>query len=147
MSKSSAMEAAYLDLVFFGTPIANIADNAAVSPLTSLYVALHSSDPGNAGNQTTNELTVGQYDTYARVAVARSGAGWVRTGSVISPVSAIVFAVPTGGTGVIATHMSIGVAISGAGLIIISGPLSPTISISPGGSAPTITPDTTYTED
>lgn len=147
MSKSSAFEAYWLDLVFFGTAIPNIADNAAVSPLTNLYIALHSADPGNAGDQTTNEVTTGQYDTYARVAVARSGSGWSRTGSVVSPLASITFAAPTGGTGVTATYMSIGTAPSGAGMIIVSGPLSPTIAISSGGSAPTITTGTTYTED
>jgi hypothetical protein len=40
---------------------------------TDLYLALHTADPGEAGNQTTSEAT---YTSYARVTVARSGAGF-----------------------------------------------------------------------
>lgn len=39
----------------------------------SLYVSLHTADPGATGNQTTNECA---YTSYARVAVARTGAAW-----------------------------------------------------------------------
>jgi hypothetical protein len=39
----------------------------------SLYVSLHTADPGAGGDQTTNECA---YTSYARVAVARSNAGW-----------------------------------------------------------------------
>ena len=49
MAKSSTFESDLLKLVFQGAAIANIADNAASSPLTSLYVALHTADPGAAG--------------------------------------------------------------------------------------------------
>ena len=78
MSKSNSLENALLDLIFKATAIANIADNAASSPLTNLYVSLHTSDPGEAGSQTTNECA---YGSYARVAVARSGSV---SGSVLS---------------------------------------------------------------
>ena len=62
----------------FSLAIANLADNAASSPLTNLYVALHTADPGESGTQSTNEIS---YTSYARVAVARSSAGWTVTGS------------------------------------------------------------------
>lgn len=39
----------------------------------SLYVSLHTADPGASGDQTTNECA---YTSYARVAVARSGSAW-----------------------------------------------------------------------
>lgn len=42
------------------------------------YVSLHTGDPGEAGDQTTNEAT---YAGYARVAVARDSGGWTVTGS------------------------------------------------------------------
>ncbi len=41
-----------------------IADNAATSPITNLYVSLHTGDPGEAGDQTTSEAA---YTSYARV--------------------------------------------------------------------------------
>ena len=63
-------------LLFNNTDIANIGDVAGLqnsATAGSLYVSLHTSDPGDAGTATTNEAA---YDSYARVAVARSGAGW-----------------------------------------------------------------------
>jgi len=38
MSKSNAFENSLLKLIFNATAIANLADNAATSPLTNLYV-------------------------------------------------------------------------------------------------------------
>jgi hypothetical protein len=49
MSKSNAFENDLLKLIFNATAIANLADNAASSPLTNLYVSLHTADPGEAG--------------------------------------------------------------------------------------------------
>lgn len=76
MSKGNTFENDFLKLVFNATAIANIADNAATSPLTNLYVSLHTADPGEAGDQTTSEIT---YTSYARVAVARTSGGWTVT--------------------------------------------------------------------
>lgn len=65
MSKGNTFENDWLLLIFNATAIANIADNAASAPLTNLYVSLHTADPGEAGDQTTNEAA---YTSYARVA-------------------------------------------------------------------------------
>lgn len=65
----------FLNLLFKNTTWANIGDATGLvgsSTAGSLYVALHTADP-SAGNQNTSEAT---YTSYARVAVARSGAGW-----------------------------------------------------------------------
>ena len=69
MSKGDTFENDLLKLIFNGTAIANIADNAATSPLTNLFVALHTADPGETGNQSTNEVS---YTGYARATVARA---------------------------------------------------------------------------
>src|SRR5262245_35265390 len=53
--KANTFDNDLLKLIFNATPIANIADNAATSPLTNLYLSLHTADPGAGGNQTTNE--------------------------------------------------------------------------------------------
>ena len=53
MSKGDTFESDLLKLIFNATAIANIADNAASSPLTNLFVPLHTADPGEAGSQTT----------------------------------------------------------------------------------------------
>ena len=108
MSKGNVYENDLLKLIFTATAIANIADNAASSPLTSLYVSLHTADPGEAGDQTTNECA---YTSYARVAVTRSGAGFTVTNNSVSPAADVTFPAATGGTET-ATHFAIGTATS-----------------------------------
>lgn len=143
MSKSNTFENDWLQLVFNATTIANIAINATASPLTNLYVSLHTSDPGEAGIQTTNECG---YTSYARVAVARTSGGWTITGNSVSPAADIVFPTCTGGTET-ATHAAIGtVTTGGGGKILYSGSISPTISIS-SGTVPRLTTAGTITED
>lgn len=142
MGKSNTFINDLLKLLFNGTAIANLADNAASSPLTNLYVALHTSDPGAAGNQTTNEIS---YTSYARVAVSRNSSGWTVTGQTVSPTLDIDFPISTGGAGGTATHASIGTASSGTGKILWSGALSPTIAISTG-TPPVLVKASTITE-
>lgn len=142
MSKGDTFENDWLKLVFNATAIANIADNAATSPLTNLFVALHTADPGEAGTQSTNETT---YTGYARATVARTSGGWTVTGASVSPTANIDFGQCTAGTATI-THASVGVAVSGATKILYSGALSPTISVS-SGVIPRITTTSTITED
>lgn len=142
MGKSNTFINDFLKLIFNGTAIANIADNAAASPLTTLYVALHTADPGAGGNQTTNEIS---YTSYARVAVSRNSGGWTVTGQTASPTLDIDFPISTGGTGGTATHASIGIAASGAGKILWSGALSPTIAVTTG-TPPVLVQGTTITE-
>jgi hypothetical protein len=117
-----------LELVFKATAIANIADDAASGALTNLYVSLHTSDPGAAGTQTTNEATYGDYD---RVAVARSGSGWDVTTNVASPVADITFPEASSGSET-ATYCMIGTAATSTGKNLFSGAVSPSIVISTG---------------
>lgn len=142
MSKGNTFENDILLLIFNATAIANIADNAASSPLGSLYVALHTGDPGEGGSQTTSECA---YGSYARVAVTRSGAGWTVTNNSVSPAANIDFPEATSGTET-ATHASVGTASSGAGKILYKGAISPNISIS-SGVTPRLTTASTITED
>lgn len=72
MSKGNTFENDLLKLIFQGVAIANIADNAASSPLTNLRCSLHTADPAEAGNQSSNEAN---YGAYARVNVGRSTTG------------------------------------------------------------------------
>jgi hypothetical protein len=142
MSKGDTFENDWLKLIFQATAIANIADNAATSPLTNLYVSLHTADPADAGNQTTNETA---YTSYARVAVARTSGGWTVTGNSVSPAANIDFPACTGGTATI-THFGIGTASSGTGKLLYSGTVSPNISVS-SGVTPRLTTASTVTED
>lgn len=142
MSKSNAFENALLQLIFNATAIANLADNAASSPLTNLYVSLHTSDPGEAGNQSTNEAA---YTSYARVAVSRTSGGWTVTNNSVSPVANIDFPAATGGSETI-TYFGVGSASSGSGVLYYSGSVSPSIVVS-SGVTPRLTTASTITED
>lgn len=142
MSKGDTFENDLLKLIFNGTAIGNLADNAASSPITNLYVSLHTADVGEAGSQTTNEVS---YTGYARVAVARSGSGWTVTANSVSPAANIDFPQCTAGTAT-ATHFAIGTAASGAGKVLYKGAISPTIAIA-NGVAPRIGTSSTITED
>lgn len=142
MSKGNTFENDFLKLIFQATAIANIADNASSSPLTNLYVSLHTDDPGEAGNQTTNEA---DYTSYERVAVARSEEGWTITENSVSPAADIEFPACTGGSNTI-THFAVGTASSGPGKILYKGTVSPTIAVT-SGVTPKLTTSTAITED
>ena len=142
MSLGNTFENDLAKLIFQATAIANIADNASASPLTNLYLSLHTSDPGEAGDQTTNETT---YGSYARVAVARSGAGWTVTNNVVTPASNVDFPAATSGTATI-THFGVGTASSSTGKLLMSGTVTPNISVSTGVT-PRLTTATTLTFD
>jgi hypothetical protein len=146
MSKSDTFENDWLKLIFNATTIANLANDATSAPLTNLYVALHTSDPGETGTQSTNEVTTGQDNTYARVAVARTTGGWTVTNNSVSPAATIAFAAMVSGTGTTATHWSVGVASSGATKILYSGTITPNIVIA-AGVTPQLTTATAVTED
>lgn len=142
MSKGNTFENDLMKLIFNATAIANIADNAGTSPLTNLYVSLHTADPGEAGDQTTSEAA---YTSYARVAVARSSGGWTVTNNSVSPAANIDFPAGIGGSGT-ATHFGIGTASSGAGKLLYSGTVTPNIAMG-NGITPRITTASTITED
>jgi len=125
MSKGNTFENDLLALIFNATPIGNIADNASSSPLTSLYLSLHTSDPGEAGNQTTNECA---YTNYDRVAITRSGAGWTVSTNTATNTALAQF--PQSGSSETATHVGIGtVAYPGTGKLLYSGALNASLSI------------------
>jgi len=144
MSKSNTYETAQLKLLLNGTPIAGVADNAASSPLTNLYLSLHTADPGEGASQTTSEIS---YTGYARVAVARTTSGWtVDSTGIATLVAAANFPASTGGTGGTASFLGLGSAATGAGVLFYSGPISPTISVT-SGVTPQIAAGSTITED
>jgi hypothetical protein len=141
MAKSNSLDNSLLKLLFNSTPIANIADNAATSPLTNLYVSLHTADPTAAGTQSTSEAV---YGGYARIAVARGSGGWTVTGGSVSPVANIDFPAATSGTET-ETFFGIGTLASGAGVLLYSGAISPTIAVS-SGVIPRLTTASAVTE-
>jgi hypothetical protein len=146
MSKGNTFENDLLLLIFNNTDIADIGDASGLqnsATAGSLYVALHTADPGEAGNATTSEAT---YTSYARVAVARSGAGWTVSSNTATNAALVQFPECTGGSNTI-THVSITTASSGTSKILYSGALSSSRSVSSGiqpqfaASALTVTED------
>lgn len=151
MSKSDTFENDLLKLIFNGTAISNMADNAGTSPLTTLYVSLHTADPGEAGNQTTSEISTTAYVGYTRVAVARdtvSTPRWVVTGNSVSPNATISFPACTGSSGSsnVVTYFAVGTASTGTGKILYSGTVSPSVTVTTGVT-PQLTTATAITED
>lgn len=146
MSKGNTFENDLLALIFNGTTIANIAVNATASPLTQLFVSLHTADPGETGDQTTSECN---YTSYARVGVNRNSGGWTVTGNSVSPAANIDFANPSNATNLpqTATHFAIGTAASGTGKVLYRGSLTPNIVISNTGVTPRVASGTVITED
>lgn len=141
-AKGSTFDNDFLKLIYNATAIANIADNAATSPLTNLYASLHTADPTVSGNQTSSEIS---YTGYSRVAVARTSGGWTVTGSSVSPASTISFGQMTAGAGGTVTHVVVGTASSGTGKILHYGALSPNIVVA-NGVTPQINTSSTITE-
>jgi hypothetical protein len=126
MPKSTTTNNNILKLIFNATNWANVADNAATSPLTSLYLALHTADPGVGGSQTTNETS---YTNYARVAVVRTTSGWTAATTSTTQNVALLQFPQCGATGATVTHVSIGTASAGAGTILYSGALNSSLAV------------------
>lgn len=128
MSMSNTTETAMLNLIFNNTNFANVGDATGLRGSTtagSLYVSLHSADPGEAGTQTSNEVA---YTNYARVAVARSAGGWTVSGNTANNTALIQFP-QCGASGATATYVGVGTDPSGAGTLLFSGQLSSSLTI------------------
>lgn len=139
---SDTFENDIMKLIFNGTAIANVADNAATSPLTNLFVSLHTTTLDDTSVQTTNEVS---YTGYARAQVLRTSGGWTITGNSVSPTTTISFGPCTAGS-TSALWAAIGTSLTGTGKILFYGQLSSSISISVGVT-PQITTTTTITID
>lgn len=115
-----------LKLIFNATNWANVADNAATSPLTNLFLSLHTADPGVGGSQTTSETS---YTNYARVSVVRTTSGWTAATTASTQNVALLQFPQCGATGATVTHVAIGTLTSGAGVILYSGALNSSLSV------------------
>lgn len=146
MSKSNTFENSLLLHIFNNSAIANIGDATglpASATAGSLYVSLHTADPGEAGSAITSETA---YTGYARVARARSGAGWVVTANSVSPATDIDFGECTASPGAAITHFGVVNTASGAGVLLYSGTLTPNITMAVG-VIPRVKATSTITED
>lgn len=146
MSKSDTFENDLLKLIFNNTAITNIGDAGGLLPSAtagSLYWALFTADPGEAGTAVTNETA---YTGYARVAAARSAGGFVVTGNSVSPAANVDFGECTASPGTAITHFGVVNTASGAGKLLYSGTMTPNITMAVG-VIPRIKSTSTITED
>lgn len=131
MSKSNDFETDLLLLLYNNTAIANIGDASGLQPSAvpgNFYISLHTSDPGEAGKQDTNEAA---YTSYARVAVVRTSSGFTIAGNNVSNAALVTFPQATGGSET-ETHFGIGYEISGTTKLIGSSALSASLAVSNG---------------
>lgn len=126
MPKSTATCNSLLALFFNATTFANIADNAAASPVGNLYLSLHTSTPGVGGSQTTNETA---YTNYVRLAVVRTTSGWAVPSAGSTSNAALAQFAQCGVTGASITHVAIGTAASGTGTVLYAGALNSTLAV------------------
>ena len=146
MSKGNTFENDLLLLLFNNTNIADIGDATGLRGSTaagSLYWSLHTADPGEAGTAITSGTA---YTGYARVAAARSGAGFTVTGNSVSPPANVDFGECTASPGAALTHFGIVNTSSGAGKLLYKGTLTPNITMAVG-IIPRIKATSTITED
>jgi hypothetical protein len=130
-SWSNAGESSLWTLMFQNTTFAQAPAVQASTTAGSFYISLHTANPGQTGSQTTSEAA---YTSYARVAVARSSAGWTITGSnptIAENAAAVTFPAATGGTET-ETYFAFGSLASGAGVVYGYGALTSSLAVSNG---------------
>lgn len=113
-----------LQLIFNAVAIQYLADNAGATPLTSLYVSLHTA-PVGSGSQLTNEVA---YTNYGRVAVLRTSAGWTVSANAARNTALVQFP-QCGATGATASDVAIGTHATGAGKVLYTGALASNLAI------------------
>lgn len=118
MSKSNIYENDLMLFTFNATAISGIGSN--------LFISLHSADVGEAGNQTTSEIS---YTGYSRVSVPRDDTGWTVVANNAINAAQILFGICTAGTAT-ATHWAIGTSSTGAGKVLYKGALNSSLAIS-----------------
>jgi hypothetical protein len=117
-----------LKLIFNATAWPNMADNAASSPYTNLYISLHTADPGTGNSQLTNETG---YTNYTRIAVIRTSAGWTVSSNTAVNTALVQFP-QCGASGATLTYVAIGTNATGAGNVLYSGALNSSLAVASG---------------
>ena len=152
MSKGNTLETGILNLILNNIDLANIGDATGLRGSTtagSLFISLHTADPGEAGTQLTSETA---YTGYARVAITRSPGSpqWTVVSGSASNAALVTFGACTGAPGANITHFGVGTAsLPSAGVLLYKGALAAALPMS---SAPSTIPEfaigvMTITED
>lgn len=130
MPKATAICNSILNLMYRAIPWASVADNAAASPLSSVYLALHTAGlTASTGLQNQSEIA---YTGYARKVTSRSAVDWTAAaGGTVSNATLQQFA-QCGATGGTATDVSTGVGATGATAAWHFGALNSPLAIANG---------------
>jgi predicted extracellular nuclease len=129
MPKSTPTCNSIVNLMYRATAWANVADNAASSPLANTHVALHTADLTAATNSQAENETA--YTNYARQAVARS-TGWAAASGGATQNAATISFPQCGASGATLTHVSTGTTVSGATPVWHYGALNSPLAVSSG---------------
>lgn len=132
MSKTNDLENQLLLLLFNNDAITGVGDASGILGSAAdgnLYLSIHTADPGEAGNQSTSEVS---YTGYTRVAVPRTTAGFVVTANQVALAATQSFPAVTGAGGQVGTHFGIGTAASGTGKLLYKGALTNPITCNVG---------------
>ena len=144
--KSNYFREELLDLVFLNLALLAIGDAGGLLPSAapgSLYLTLHTADPGGGGSQNTSEAT---YTGYGRVAVGRTASDWTRTANAMSNDNEILFGENTGSAQTI-THVAVGTDAAGAGnLLYWDAPSGGSITVDPNETPRFAASSITFTE-
>lgn len=130
MPKATAICNNILNLMYRAGAWANVADNAGASPLTQVYLGLHTADLTAAtGLQNQNETA---YTNYIRKSTSRSATDWAAaSGGSLSNATLQQFA-QCGVTGSTVTHVSTGVGSAGATASWHYGALNSSLAVANG---------------
>lgn len=126
MPKSTTTCNNILALIYNATAWANIADNAASSPITTISVALATATGAVGDTMATNEAT---YTNYVRVTVARTTGGWTAPASRATSNAAQITFAQCGASGNTITSAKTGVG-AGASAVLHYGDLNASIAVS-----------------
>lgn len=130
MPKATAICNSILGLMYRAAAWANVADNAASSPLTSVHLALHTGNLTAAtALQSENESA---YTNYARKSTSRSATDWsAPSGGSLSNATLQQFPA-CGATGSTVTHVSTGIGSSGSTAAWHYGALNSSLAVANG---------------
>lgn len=130
MPKATAICNSILGLMYRGVAWANVADNAASSPVTAIPLALHTANlTASTGLQNENEVA---YTSYARKSTGRGTTDWAAPSSGSLSNATLQQFPACGATGATASHVSTGIGASGATAVWHFGALNSSLAIALG---------------
>lgn len=128
MSTATASANALQNLIYRAVTWADMAENDTTGPASAITIALHTDAP-ETDLQSSNEVTVGQWNTYVRKSITRNTSEWdAAAAGMVQNTNLAQFVEMASGTGCTISHVSTGY----NGNIIHFGPLAAPRTVSAG---------------